>query len=230
MVSQRGHSDFGRYVRACLWNGTCSWMNIFLWRLPTTIVGMLASRQPPFELCMAREMSSTLIAMGMKLYEINVLVNQVASSVHDSYVPFEIWNELERFVSIWHFLRSYRAEMTDAQTNQETEEVHVTLTTEPPVGQQQSSSVSLNLVSKFINPSPDTGIDSILNPNVQSYITVNVSVSAPSFDTTIPQPSITIIQSQQQTHDSTTTTTIPITTLPEIPNFAFLFGFERRAW
>ncbi|GJU14969.1 hypothetical protein Tco_1142935 [Tanacetum coccineum] len=120
------------------------------------------------------------------------------------------------------------AEMTDAQTNQETEEVHVTLTTEPPVVQQQSSSVSSDLVSKFINPSPDTGIDSILNPNVQSYITVNVSVSAPSSDTTIPQPPIPIIQSQQQTHDSTTTTTIPTTTLPEIPNFASLFGFERR--
>ncbi|GKD23371.1 hypothetical protein Tco_1225074 [Tanacetum coccineum] len=124
------------------------------------------------------------------------------------------------------------AEMTDAQTNQETEEVHVTLTTEPPVVQQQRSSVSSDLVSKFINPSPDTGIDSILNPNVQSDIPVNVSIFAttetPSSDTTIPQPPIPIIQSQQQTHDSTTTTTIPTTTLPEIPNFASLFGFERR--
>ncbi|GKF23456.1 hypothetical protein Tco_0075778 [Tanacetum coccineum] len=82
------------------------------------------------------------------------------------------------------------AEMIDAQTNQETEEVHVTLTTEPPVVQQQSSSVSLDLVSKFINPSPDTGIDSILNPNVQSDNPVNVLVSAttetPSSNTTIP--------------------------------------------
>ncbi|GKE56162.1 hypothetical protein Tco_1495347, partial [Tanacetum coccineum] len=47
-------------------------------------------------------------------------------------------------------------EMTDAQINQETGEVHVTLTTEPPVVQQQSSLVSSDLVSKFINPSPDT--------------------------------------------------------------------------
>ncbi|GKB51693.1 hypothetical protein Tco_0902446, partial [Tanacetum coccineum] len=46
-------------------------------------------------------------------------------------------------------------EMTDAQVNQETGEVHVTLTIEPPVVQQQSSSVSSDLVSKFINPSPD---------------------------------------------------------------------------
>ncbi|GKA75867.1 hypothetical protein Tco_0782245 [Tanacetum coccineum] len=50
------------------------------------------------------------------------------------------------------------AEMTDAQTNKETEEVHVTLTTEPLVVQQQSSSISSDLVSKFINPSLDTEI------------------------------------------------------------------------
>ncbi|GJY04591.1 hypothetical protein Tco_0370531 [Tanacetum coccineum] len=40
------------------------------------------------------------------------------------------------------------AEMIEAQTNPETEEAHVTLPTEPPVVQLQSS-------SKFINPSPD---------------------------------------------------------------------------
>ncbi|GKB91893.1 hypothetical protein Tco_0964165, partial [Tanacetum coccineum] len=93
--------------------------------------------------------------------------------------------------------------------------------------QQQSSRVSSDLVSKFINPSPNTGIDLILNPNVQSDIPVNVSVFAttetPSSDTTIHQPPIKIIQPQQQTHDSTTTTT-----LQEIPNFASLFSFERR--
>ncbi|GJU83613.1 hypothetical protein Tco_1285978 [Tanacetum coccineum] len=123
-------------------------------------------------------------------------------------------------------------EMTDAQVNQETGEVYVTLTTEPPVMQQQSSSVSLDLVSKFINPSPDTSIDSILNPNIQSDIHVNVLASAttetPSSDTIIPQSPIPIIQPQQQTHDSTTTTTIPTTYLPKIPNFTSLFGFEHR--
>ncbi|GJU52512.1 hypothetical protein Tco_1226226 [Tanacetum coccineum] len=113
------------------------------------------------------------------------------------------------------------AEMTDAQTNQETEEAHVTLTTEPQVVQQQSSFVSSDLVDKFINPSPDTGIDSILNPNVAVSVT-------PSSDTTIPQPPIPIIQPQHQTYDSTTTTTILTTTLPEIPNFASLFCFDRR--
>ncbi|GJW97379.1 hypothetical protein Tco_0179187 [Tanacetum coccineum] len=115
------------------------------------------------------------------------------------------------------------AKMTDAQTNPEMEEAHVTLTTEPPVVQLQSSSASSDLVSKFINPSPDTGIDSILNPNA----TVSVT---PSSTTIIPQTPIPIIQPQQQTHDSTTTTTttIPTTIVPKIPNFASLFGFECR--
>ncbi|GJT43702.1 hypothetical protein Tco_0952417 [Tanacetum coccineum] len=113
------------------------------------------------------------------------------------------------------------AELTDTQVNQETGEVHVTLTTEPLVVQQQSSFVSSDLMSKFINPYPDISIDSIPNPNVVVSVT-------PSSDTTIPQPPILIIQPQQQTHNSTTTTTIiPTTTLPEIPNFASLFDFDR---
>ncbi|GKC33031.1 hypothetical protein Tco_1040325, partial [Tanacetum coccineum] len=112
-------------------------------------------------------------------------------------------------------------EMTDAQTNQETEEAHMTLTTEPPVVQQQSSSISSDLVAKFIKPSLDTCIDLILNPNVAVSIT-------PSSATIIPQTSIPIIQPQQQTHDFTTTTTLPTTTVLEILKFASLFGFEHR--
>ncbi|GJS01317.1 hypothetical protein Tco_0317825 [Tanacetum coccineum] len=71
------------------------------------------------------------------------------------------------------------AEMTDAQISQETKEANMTLTTEPPIVQQQSSFVSSNLVAKFINPSPDTGIDSLLNQKVAVSVT-------PSSDTTIP--------------------------------------------
>nr|GEU93516.1 hypothetical protein [Tanacetum cinerariifolium] len=48
------------------------------------------------------------------------------------------------------------AKMANAQPNQDTEETHVTLTTVPPVVQQQSSYVSSDLMSKFINPSSDT--------------------------------------------------------------------------
>ncbi|GJU56402.1 hypothetical protein Tco_1230116 [Tanacetum coccineum] len=62
-------------------------------------------------------------------------------------------------------------EMTDAQTNPETEKAHVTLTTEPLVVQLQISSASSDLVAKFINPSLDTGIDSILNPNATVSVT-----------------------------------------------------------
>ncbi|GKA55859.1 hypothetical protein Tco_0754931 [Tanacetum coccineum] len=105
------------------------------------------------------------------------------------------------------------AEMTEAQTNQDAEDVHVTLTAEPLVVQQQSPSVSSNLVSKYINPSPDT---------------VSVATVTPSSTTKITQPPIPIIQTLQQTPDSTTTTPNPTTTLPEIPNFASLFGFEQR--
>ncbi|GJR46972.1 hypothetical protein Tco_1315075 [Tanacetum coccineum] len=120
--------------------------------------------------------------------------------------------------------------MTDVQVNKDTEDAHVTLTAMPPVVQQQSSSVSSDLVSKFINPSPNTGIDSILNLNIQSHTLVNVPVSVtaetPSSDTTIPQPPIPIIQPLQQTPESTTTTTIPTTTFPNNPNFTSLFWFE----
>ncbi|GJZ27246.1 putative reverse transcriptase domain-containing protein [Tanacetum coccineum] len=125
------------------------------------------------------------------------------------------------------------AEMTDAQANKDTEDAHVTLTDVPPIVQQQSSFVLSDLVSKFINPSPDTGIDSIFNPNIQSHTLVNVLVSitteTPSSDITIPPPPITINQTLQQTPESTTTTTIPTTTLLDIPNFASLFRFEQRA-
>ncbi|GJV09420.1 hypothetical protein Tco_1347076 [Tanacetum coccineum] len=124
------------------------------------------------------------------------------------------------------------AEMTDAQVNQDTEDSHVILTYVPPVVQQQSSSVSSDLVSKFINPSPNTGIDSILNTNIQSHTLVNVPVlvtaETPSSDTTIPSPPIPIIQPLQQTPESTTTTTIPTTTLRDILNFASLLRFEQR--
>nr|GEV09233.1 hypothetical protein [Tanacetum cinerariifolium] len=45
----------------------------------------------------------------------------------------------------------------DMEANQDTKDTHVTLTTVPPIVQHQSSSVSSDKVSKFINPSMDTG-------------------------------------------------------------------------
>nr|GEV47324.1 hypothetical protein [Tanacetum cinerariifolium] len=62
------------------------------------------------------------------------------------------------------------------------------------ITQQQSSSISSDLVSKFIHPSLDTGINSILNPHIQLHTLVKVPVfvaaETPSSDTTIPQPPI----------------------------------------
>ncbi|GJT64599.1 hypothetical protein Tco_1016079 [Tanacetum coccineum] len=122
--------------------------------------------------------------------------------------------------------------MTDAQANKDTKDAHVTLIAEPSVVQQQISFVSSDLVSKFINPSPNTGIDSILNQNIQSHTLVNlpayVAAETPSSDTTIPQPPIPNTLPLQQTPNSTTTTTIPTMTLPNIPNFGSLFRFEQR--
>ncbi|GJT48375.1 hypothetical protein Tco_0974532 [Tanacetum coccineum] len=66
------------------------------------------------------------------------------------------------------------AEMTDAQTNQETEEAHVTLTTEPPVGQQQSSSVSSYLVAKFINPSLNTELSELKQTNQYAEVVASI--------------------------------------------------------
>ncbi|GKE77607.1 hypothetical protein Tco_1543727, partial [Tanacetum coccineum] len=87
-------------------------------------------------------------------------------------------------------LERSEAEITNAQANQETEDTHVTLTIMPPIVQHQSSSVSLDLVSKFINPYLDIGIDSILNQDTQSDTLVNVLVlvaaETPSTVTTIP--------------------------------------------
>nr|GEV46032.1 copia protein [Tanacetum cinerariifolium] len=83
-------------------------------------------------------------------------------------------DDLDRDVNI--NLERSDAEVSNAQANQDMEDTLITLTTMPLVVQQQSSSVSSNLVSKFINPFLDTSIDSILNPNIQSQTLVNVPV------------------------------------------------------
>ncbi|GKA41077.1 hypothetical protein Tco_0733670 [Tanacetum coccineum] len=73
-------------------------------------------------------------------------------------------------------------EMTDAsctiiQTTQVIEDTHVIITSVNPEGQQQSSSVSSSFVSNMLNPSPDTGIDSIFNLNTVSTSLVDVLVT-----------------------------------------------------
>ncbi|GKB66403.1 hypothetical protein Tco_0927815, partial [Tanacetum coccineum] len=67
--------------------------------------------------------------------------------------------------------------MTEAHATNDTEDANVNSTTVTPVVQHQSSSVS-DLVSKFINPSTDEGIDFVLNQNIQSDALVDIPVTA----------------------------------------------------
>ncbi|GJZ95824.1 retrovirus-related pol polyprotein from transposon TNT 1-94 [Tanacetum coccineum] len=96
---------------------------------------------------------------------------------------------------------------------------------------KQSSLVS-DLVSNFISPTTDEGIDSTLTPHTESTTLVNVHISVaietPATTTTIPPPLFPVIQSSQQTPVTTTTTTNPSTTPLPIPNFASVFGFNQR--
>ncbi|GJW25038.1 hypothetical protein Tco_0038849 [Tanacetum coccineum] len=89
-------------------------------------------------------------------------------------------------------------DMTEDDTTKDTEDAHVTLTAATPVVQQQSSSVS-DLVSKFISPTTDEGIDSILTPHTESTTLVNVPISVatttPATTTTIPPPLFPFTQS-----------------------------------
>nr|GFA23265.1 hypothetical protein [Tanacetum cinerariifolium] len=70
-------------------------------------------------------------------------------------------NKLYRDVNI--NLEGRAIQMADVQTTQVIEDTHVNLTLVNPKGQQQSSSVSSRFISNMLNPSPDTGIDSIFD-------------------------------------------------------------------
>ncbi|GKB38296.1 hypothetical protein Tco_0883238 [Tanacetum coccineum] len=122
-------------------------------------------------------------------------------------------------------------DITEADTTKDTKDAHVTLTAATSIVQQQSSSVS-DLVSKFISPTIDEGIDSILTPHTESTTLVNVPISVatetPATTTTIPPPLFHVTQSSQQTPVTTTTITNPSTTSLPILNFAFVFGFNQR--
>ncbi|GJV77655.1 hypothetical protein Tco_1509239 [Tanacetum coccineum] len=127
-------------------------------------------------------------------------------------------------------------EMTDApetnvQATQVIEDTHVIMTTVTLEVQQQSSSVSSGFISQMLNPNQDIGIDSILNQNTQSHTPVDVPVSAaeipPLSATTLPRPPIPLIQHLQQT-PVFTSTTVPSTSLQNLPTFASLFKFKDR--
>nr|GEW69049.1 uncharacterized mitochondrial protein AtMg00810-like [Tanacetum cinerariifolium] len=119
--------------------------------------------------------------------------------------------------------KMFKEEDDDYGFEQEEDDGHVTLTIvhDKTEGTIQSSSVSFDFTSKLLNLD-DTGLD----VNKISSL-MNTSTVPPPPPLVNPSSQLTTI-TQQQTPDSTTTTTNPTMTLPEIPNFAFLFWFDQR--
>ncbi|GKA16848.1 hypothetical protein Tco_0696685 [Tanacetum coccineum] len=127
-------------------------------------------------------------------------------------------------------LMGSEVEMIDTQFNQDTEDAHVTLTTEPPVVKQQSSFVSSGFISNMLNPNPDTGTDFVLNVESNSLVDVPVTSNVkipPTSATILPPLPLPLILPQQQT-PVPTTTNAPIPSLQDLLNFGSLFGFDNR--
>nr|GEX68609.1 hypothetical protein [Tanacetum cinerariifolium] len=87
-------------------------------------------------------------------------------------------------------------------------------------GQQQSSYVSSRFVSNMLNPSPDTGIDSIFNLNTESTLRVDVSVTTTTelpllSATTLLPPPTPIIPTLQQT---------PVPSPANVPTISLILG------
>nr|GEV33722.1 hypothetical protein [Tanacetum cinerariifolium] len=135
-------------------------------------------------------------------------------------------NELYRDVNI--NLEGRDIQMVEVHTTQVIKDTHVTLTPVIPEGQQQSLSVSSRFVSNMLNPSPNTGIDSIFDSTPQVDILVTTIVEPPLLSTTtIPPPSIHIISYVQQTPVSLPAN-VSSSSLQDLPNFGSLFGFDHR--
>ncbi|GKD22859.1 hypothetical protein Tco_1224562 [Tanacetum coccineum] len=84
----------------------------------------------------------------------------------------------------------------------------------------------------MLNPNPNTGIDSILNLNIESTSLVDVPVTMnvempPSSVTTLPLPPIPFSQPLQQT-PVPTPTVVPSTSLQNLPTFGSLFKFKDK--
>ncbi|GJR37992.1 hypothetical protein Tco_1213676 [Tanacetum coccineum] len=144
-------------------------------------------------------------------------------------------NELYRDVNVnleGRYTKITDAPRTIVQTTQVIEDTHVIITPVNPEAQQQSSSVSYCFISNMLNPSPDTGIDSIFNLNTKSTSLIDVPVTTLAeppllSTTTLPPPPIPLITHLQQT-PIPTPATAPSSSLQDLPNFGSLFGFDHR--
>nr|GEV02585.1 hypothetical protein [Tanacetum cinerariifolium] len=91
-----------------------------------------------------------------------------------------------------------------------------------------SSSVLSRFVLNILNPSPDTGIDSIFESTLRVDVPVMTTAELPILSaTTIPLPSIPIISHVQQT-PAPSPANVPSSSLQDLPNFGSLFEFDRR--
>nr|GEX09947.1 hypothetical protein [Tanacetum cinerariifolium] len=118
-------------------------------------------------------------------------------------------------------------QMADVHKTQEFKDSHVTLTSVNPDGQQQSSSVSSQLVTSMLNPTPDVGIKSIFETTSQMDVQTLTSVAPlPVSAPTLTPLTIATITTTQQA--PTPPTTSPSTLLQDLPNFSSLFGFDHR--
>nr|GEU81646.1 hypothetical protein [Tanacetum cinerariifolium] len=90
------------------------------------------------------------------------------------------------------------------------------------------SSVSSRFISSMLNPSPDTGFDSIFDSTPRIDVSVTTAAEPPLLSaTTLPPPTISIIPHVQQT-PAHSPTNVPSSSLQDLPNFGSLFGFDHR--
>nr|GEW80650.1 hypothetical protein [Tanacetum cinerariifolium] len=80
----------------------------------------------------------------------------------------------------------------------------------------------------MLNPSPDTGIDSIFKSTSRVDVSVMTTAEPPLLSTTtLPPPSIPIISHVQQTPTPSPANVLS-SSLQDLPNFGSLFGFDHR--
>nr|GFD36069.1 hypothetical protein [Tanacetum cinerariifolium] len=92
---------------------------------------------------------------------------------------------------------------------------------------QQSSSVSSQIVTSMLNPSPDACIDSLFESTPRLDVQALTTVAPLTLTTpTLPPPTIPTISEVPQA--LTPPTTAPSTFLEDLPNFGLLFGFDHR--